>query len=58
MSYDRDFGFVCDDCGESVGGAPLNFMESKDIMISDGWSIVCINGMWEHYCPKCKDVHE
>jgi len=56
MSYDKDFGFECDDCGETIGGDPMTFMESKDIIDSEGWKTTRENGEYKHYCPKCREL--
>ena len=50
--YDKDFGFECDVCGQTVGGDPYDFEESLELRKREGWINRKIDGEWLSFCSE------
>lgn len=51
--FDRDLGFECDYCGQTVGGGIYDFEESLECKKREGWINRKIDGEWLSFC--CED---
>lgn len=56
MSWDRDFGFDCEYCGDTIGGGLEDFEESQSLMKSSGWINRKVDGEWCNFC--CQDCYD
>ena len=54
-NYDRDWGFTCEHCGQTVGGdfgGAEDFYESLALKKSEGWISRKIDGEWFDFCSE------
>ena len=49
-SFDREFGFECEFCGDTLGGGLLDFYESVEEKKNNGWLSRTIEGDWYDFC--------
>lgn len=54
--FDKEDGFECDYCGETVGGNPLDFHDSVTEKKAQGWLSRKVNGEWYDFC--CADCYK
>lgn len=50
MGFDFDFGFECENCGETIGGGLYDFHDSRTLMKFEGWISRKINDDWLNFC--------
>ena len=50
--FDRDWGFTCEHCGESIGGGDYDFYESLDLKKSQGWISRKVDDEWCDFCSE------
>jgi len=50
--YDYDFGFNCEECGQTLGGGLYDFEESKELIRQHGWISRYVQGEWLNFCSK------
>lgn len=56
--YHPSFMVSCDDCGFEADYDGYEFLDMIEDMKETGWRIRPVNGVWEHFCEKCKSRHE
>ena len=54
--FDKDWGFECDQCGQTVGGGIYDFDESLELRKQEGWINRKIDGEWYSFC--CEDCYK
>lgn len=54
--FDKEWGFECDQCGQTVGGNPYDFDESLELRKQEGWLNRKHDGEWYSFC--CQECYD